>query len=39
MRRLLKAKVGPVNLLTYVYAGSNPALPTISLSLKIKGNI
>jgi len=29
MRRLLKAKVGPVNLLDYAYAGSNQALPTI----------
>ncbi len=29
MRKLLKAGVGPVNLLAYAYAGSNPALPTI----------
>jgi len=36
MRRLLKAKVGPVNLLAYAYAGSNPALPTILIQRKLR---
>lgn len=36
MRRLLKARVGPVNLLAYAYAGSNPALPTILILRKLQ---